>query len=301
MMIWGFNVSAIKILVSNVDPILLTSFRIFVAGIAVLITCMFMGIFRFPRKKEWLYILFIALFNVILHHTFVAIGLENTYGMNAGLILGTVPLLTMILSILLLRQRVSRWRIFGFILGFIGIIITSSSGFELTSISFGDLFVFLGALVQALSFILISKLNPSFDPRLFTGYMLFVGSFFIFGTSVFVENNVAQLGRLISWDIGIVFLLSALFGTAFGHMIYNYAIKQVGPAETAIFINLNTVFAVLGSVLFLGEVVTLNHGIGFLFILIGVFFGTGSVEYILLKRREKKTILKKEERMRHSQ
>ena len=300
MMIWGFNVSAIKILVSNVDPILLTSFRIFVAGVVVLITFMILGIFRLPRKKEWLHILFIALFNVILHHTFVAIGIDNTYGMNAGLILGTVPLLTMILSILLLRQRVSRWRIFGFILGFIGIIITSSSGFDFASISYGDFIVLLGALVQAFSFILISKLNPSFDPRLFTGYMLFIGSFFIFGTSLFIENDVSQIQKLFSWDIGILFLLSAFFGTAFGHMIYNFAIKQVGPAETAIFINLNTVFAVLGSVLFLGEVVTLNHGIGFLFILMGVFFGTGSVEYIVLKRHEKKNTID-EERVRHSQ
>lgn len=289
MIFWGFNVSAIKVLVMNIDPILLTAFRIFLAGFAVIITCIIIGIFRLPSKKEWMIIFYIALFNVVLHHILIAVGLRNTSGVNTSLILGTGPLLTMVLAILLLGRRVSKWRLLGFIIGFIGIIITSSSGLGFTGISFGDLMIFLGVLVQAFSFILISKLDADFDPRLITGYMLLVGSIFIFLTSLVFQNDVMQLSSLFSWKLGFVFLFSALLCTAFGHMSYNYAIKKVGPAESAIFINLNTLFAVIGSVIFLNEVITLYHGIGFLLILCGVFFGTGSIEYMIQERRAKRS------------
>lgn len=289
MIFWGFNVSAIKVLVMNIDPILLTAFRIFLAGFAVIITCIIIGIFRLPSKKEWMIIFYIALFNVVLHHILIAVGLRNTSGVNTSLILGTGPLLTMVLAILLLGRRVSKWRLLGFIIGFIGIIITSSSGLGFTGISFGDLMIFLGVLVQAFSFILISKLDADFDPRLITGYMLLVGSIFIFLTSLVFQNDVIQLSSLFSWKLGFVFLFSALLCTAFGHMSYNYAIKKVGPAESAIFINLNTLFAVIGSVIFLNEVITLYHGIGFLLILCGVFFGTGSIEYMIQERRAKRS------------
>lgn len=286
MMLWGFNVSALKVLVTSLDPIFLTSVRIFTAGISVLIISYFMKIFRLPTRKELLTIAYITVFNVVFHHSFLAIGLTRTSGVNAGLILGTAPLVTMVLSILLLNDRITRTRVLGFLLGFVGIVVTSLSGSGgISSVSVGDLWIFLSMLLQAFSFILISKLNPNFDPRLLTGYMLVFGSVFIFIFSLFTEANVTQITALFSWKLGLVFLFSAVLCTAFGHMTYNYAIKNVGPAETTIFINLNTFFALAGAALFLGEPILLNHLFGLVLILCGVFIGSGTLEYIWKKRK----------------
>src|SRR5690625_697300 len=92
MALWGFNLSALVVLVQNIDPITLTSVRIFVAGLAVLMIAKFIGIFRLPTKKEWKTILIISIFNVVLHHSFLAIGLTKTSGVNASIILGSAPL-----------------------------------------------------------------------------------------------------------------------------------------------------------------------------------------------------------------
>jgi len=289
MAVWGFNLSALFVLVQNIEPITLTAFRIFTAGAAVLVITKFIGIFRLPTKKEWKTIAFITVFNVALHHTLLALGLTKTSGANASIILGAAPLMTMILSILLLGDRISRLRVLGFILGFAGIMITSLAGGEgLHGISIGDGIIFMSMFSQALSFILISKLNPTFDSRLLTGYMLVVGSFFIFLVSIFIEQDVGQITKLFSPKLGAIFLFSALVATAFGHMVYNYAIKKVGPAETAIFVNLNTFFALLGTVIFLGERLGSMHFVGLGFIVLGVFFGAGTVEYLWKKRRLKK-------------
>lgn len=285
MLMWGLNVSALKVLVNAVDPILLTSFRIMTAGIAVLMICSVMGIFRLPRKHEWLVIFYIAIFNVILHHSFVAIGIEMTTGINAALILGMMPLVTVMMAFLFLRQRVSSLRVFGFVLGFCGVAVTTLTGPDgLAAVSLGDLFVFLGVLVQGFSFVLISKLKPTFDPRLATGYMLALGSVFIFIWSQVFGPGIQEITYLFDWKLGAIFLFSAVLASAFGHMTYNYAIKKVGPAEAAIFINLNTLFAITGAAIFLNEAITINHIVGFMLILSGVFIGTGALEYIMGKK-----------------
>ncbi|SFB11287.1 Permease of the drug/metabolite transporter (DMT) superfamily [Lentibacillus halodurans] len=289
MLMWGLNVSAIKVLVDAIDPMLLTAFRVMTAGVAVLVICALMGIFRLPYKHEWLVIFYIAIFNVILHHSFVAVGLEGTTGINGSLILGMNPLITVMMAFVILRQRMTWLRVIGFILGFVGVVVTTLTGTgELTGVSMGDLIVFLGVAVQGFSFVLISKLKPTFDPRLATGYMLILGSVFIFLLSQTFGSGISEITRLIDWQLGFVFLFSAVLATAFGHMTYNYAIKKVGPAESAIFINLNTLFAVIGSSIFLNETITLNHAIGFILILCGVFIGTGALEHIIWKRKEKR-------------
>lgn len=286
MAIWGFNLSALVVLVTNIEPLTLTAARIFVAGVFVLIISKVLGIFRFPSKSEWKTIGIITIFNVAFHHTLLAVGLTGTSGVNAGIILGAAPLVTMVLSIFLLRDRVSGLRIIGFVFGFIGIIVTTLVGGEgIGSISYGDVMIFLSMLAQAFSFILISKLNPTFDPRLLTGYMLVLGSVVILSVSLVVEGNVAQLSKLFSWKLGSIFMFSAVVATAFGHMTYNYAVKNVGPTETTIFVNLNTLFALLGAAIFLGEPILRNHIFGLLLILAGVFVGSGTLEYLLRKRR----------------
>ena len=286
MAVWGFNLSALVVLVNSIEPITLTAARIFVAGIAVLGITKLTGIFRLPTKNEWKTILIITIFNVAFHHIFLALGLTRTSGVNAGIILGAAPLVTMVLSIIILRSSISRLRALGFLLGFIGILITSLAGAEgMDAVSLGDVMIFLSMFMQAFSFILISKLNPTFDPRLLTGYMLLIGSVFIFIISGLFEGNFAQLAQLFTWKLGGIFLFSAIIATAFGHMTYNFAIKNVGPTETTIFVNLNTLFALLGASLFLGEPILKNHYIGLIFILVGVFIGSGTVDYLIKRRR----------------
>ncbi|MUK87578.1 EamA family transporter [Ornithinibacillus sp. L9] len=288
MMTWGFNVSAIKILVANVDPILLTSVRIFVAGISVLVILAFFKILRLPTKREVIVIILISLFNVVIHHIFISVGLSKTSGVNAGLIAGTTPLFTMVFSIIFLGNRVSKLRLFGFLLGFIGVATTSIAGSGgIASVSVGDILVLLSILAQAYSFILISKLNPELDPRLLTGYMLLFGSGLIFIASLFEGSDFRQLTKLWSWDVGLVFIFSAVVATALGHMLYNFAIRKVGPAESAIFTNFITFSALIGSAIFLGEAILFTHIIGLVLIVLGVLIGTGVVEYWWRKSRKK--------------
>lgn len=285
MLVWGFNVAAIKTLVTYIDPLLITAVRIFTAGIGVLIICYFMRIFRFPSLKETGIILTIGFFNVIAHHSLMAAGLLHTSGINAGLIAGINPLVTLLFSVLFTSMEVTFQKVIGFLLGFTGVAVTILAGSDgTTAVSVGDLLVFLSIIAQSVSFILISKMKPEFDVRLFTGYLLVVGSIVIFFLGLAGGGNLNELGQIFSLKLGFIFLFSALICTAAGHMVYNYSIQKIGPAETTIFINFNTFFALVGSVIFLGESMRIHHFYGLIFIVCGVLIGTGAIENLIKKR-----------------
>ncbi|MCM3162503.1 DMT family transporter [Metabacillus litoralis] len=289
MVFWGFNVIATKLLVTSFMPVTMTAFRIFTAAVGVFIILFSLKLVRKPTKKEWQYIIICSLFNVVGHHYFLSIGLKETSASNGGLILGTGPILTTILAFLFLRNKITILRFCGIILGFIGIsFIVFQNGESLEGISLGDVHVFLSIFVQAVSFIMIKKVSSTLDPRLMTGYMLFIGSLLLFIISLIVEPAGLESMTNGSISIWIVFFASAFLATSVGHMIYNYAVGKVGPAESAVFINLNPFFALVGATIFLGEVITLQQMIGFIFIIFGVVLGSGGFEGIIRNQKRKR-------------
>ena len=288
MLIWGINVSVIKILVEHFMPVTITAFRIFGAAITVFLTLGILGKVRRPRSNEWIYIIGGALLSVVGHHYFLSEGLSKTTAANGGLILGLGPLLTAILSMALLKQRPTRTRLLGFLLGGAGVSFTVLAGSGgVSAASTGDLEVFLSILSQALSFIVIKKAAETLDPRLLTGYMLLIGSVLLFLISLWKEPSGLESLANGTPAVWTAFFFSAVLATALGHMLYNRAIGQIGAAEASIFLNLNTFFSLIGAALLLGEAILPAHFIGLLLIVPGVLFGSGSVEEFIVRRRRK--------------
>ncbi|MFG6120206.1 DMT family transporter [Thalassobacillus sp. B23F22_16] len=289
MMIWGFNVIAIKVLVENFAPVTITAFRILLAGIVVMLILGIKKEFRKVTRPQLIYITIGALTGILGHHFFLSVGLTATNASNAGLILGLVPLMTALAAILFLGDRLTVLRMIGIVSGLIGVsfIVMNGEG-SVGSISRGDLYIFLAVVTQAVSFIAIKRATETMDARLMTGWMQIAGAFFLFVVSAQLEpDGLATLttGTPLAW---IVFLASAILATGLGHMVYNKAIHQIGAGETAIFINLTPFFSLTGSYLFLGERIMVEQLYGFLFIVTGVILGTGALEQSIRKKKKKK-------------
>lgn len=285
MIMWGLNVIAVKIVVEYFSPIMMTAFRIMLAALVVLIFLLISKELRLPKKREWFYLLMAALTGVFGHQFFLAIGLTNTTASNTGLILGTVPLATSILAVIMLGDRLSFLRIVGILFGLTGVSVVVLSGNTGKLImSIGDIYIFLAVITQALSFIYIKKAAKTLSSRFITGTILLIGSLFLFVLALIVEpDGFSKLlqGETLAWA---VFLASGIFATGLGHFLYNHAIQHIGPGQTSIFINMTPFFALLGSFLFLDEKITFLHLFGFLFIVISVLLGSGLAEQYLYRK-----------------
>ena len=288
MIVWGFNLASVKYLLDFVNPVTLTAFRILLAGVTVLILLAMLGMLRLPKRSDWKYILLGALLNVVAHHYFLSKGLSVTSGTNAGLILGTGPMLTAVLVSLIMRNVPSRLQWLGVFIGFGGVATTVMVGGDAaTGLSRGDILVFISILAQVFSYIVIAKAARSLDPRLLTGYMLVTGAIVLLVIALIEEPGEIAAFASVPTSFWVAFFFSAMIGTAVGHMLYNYSIGQAGPTKAAIFMNLNTLFSLIAASLILGETITSGHLIGLVLIVIGVLFGSGAAEDLLRKRRKR--------------
>ena len=297
MLFFGFNVPANKILVEHFPPITITALRVFTAGLIVFMILGFMGKIRKPSSGEWKFIILGSLLNIVGHHIFLSTGLTETTSTNAGLILGMGPVLTAILSTVLLRKIPTFIQVLGFVLGSIGVLFIVLSGEGgLAGLSSGDLFVFLSILSLALSSIVISKAAKTLDPRVLTGYMLILGSVILFFIGLWREPTGLQDIAHAPYYAWITFFSSAILSTAVGQMVYNSAIGRIGPAEASIFFNLSTFFALVGSAVLLGEVIKVVHLFGLVVIVTGVLCGSGALEELIQRRKQKVHRLEKSQR-----
>ncbi|WP_035177437.1 DMT family transporter [Alkalihalobacterium bogoriense] len=290
MIAWGLNVVFLKILVEAFPPVTMTAFRILTAGVVVGLVVLCFRKFKRVTKSEWKNIGLGAIFGVVAHHAFLSQGLSLTTASNAVLILALLPLTTSLLAAMMLKDKLSPLRIVGIIFALIGvslIILMGSSQFG--KIEIGDLFILMAMFVQALSFIYIKRGTNTLDSKQMTAMMLLIGSIGLFLVSFFFEpQTMSVMYESTTWLLLAVFLCSAIGATAIGHILYNEAIHKLGAGETAIFNNFVPFFGLIFSALFLGEEIRFIQLFGFVFIIIGVLFGTGYVDEKRRKRLAKK-------------
>lgn len=285
MLFWGLNVVALKLLVSYFSPFVMTSIRIFIAGICVLIILALLKKLILPQKHHWKWIFLASMLGVVLHHLLLSVGLAETSAVKGSIIIGFSPLMTAILALLFGFNKFNVLTFLGFVLGAFGVSISVLNGGSVgTTLSVGDFCILLSILSQAFSFLIIKKVSSDFESIVLTGYMLIVGSVVLLLTSLIVDPS--GFVHFVDAPLKAYMLLigSALFATAIGHMIYNFAISKIGPAETAIFGNFSTVFGLLGSAILLHEAITFIQIIGCICIIIGVLFGTGTIEAFIKSR-----------------
>lgn len=292
MVVWGVNVVALKLLVEAFDPIAMTSLRILFAGTSVLVILSFMKQFRMPKAKELGVIIGIGLFNVVGHHYFLSVGLTKTSAVNAGLILGLVPIFTAVAAIIFLKARLTPLKLLGIIIGFVGVALVVLAGSQgAFHIAMGDIYIFLAGLTQAVSFVLIKKTSAPMGVLLLTGWMMIAGGLILMMISFASEpGGFATLLEGEDYQYAL-FFASALIATCLGHMIYNNAIRLIGPSESAVFTNLNLLFSITAAAILLNEDLYVEQLLGFIFIVSGVISGSGAVDHWIQKRKTGRTAL----------
>lgn len=276
MAIWGFNVIAVKIVVTEFPPVTITALRIFIAFLALAPFIFYKKLYRTLTRKEWYYVIGISTFGIFGFQYFMSVGLNYSTATNAGIILGASPIATAIAAAIFLKDKLTIPRGFGFLLGFIGVTtIIMAGGNEGFSISMGDLYLCIAVIVQTISFVLIKKASETLNTTYMTGMTLLIGSIMTMIIGFFSEpNGISQIqgGSSLAWGL-LVF--SGFVATGLGYLIVNSAIQQVGAGNSAIFLNLSPFFSVISAYFVLHESIYLSHWAGFSLIVIGVLLGAG--------------------------
>ncbi|MHB8984203.1 MAG: DMT family transporter, partial [Carboxydocellales bacterium] len=265
-----------KQLVHTLPPFALSTGRFAVAFLCLLPIYLYNRA-RVPAgAKTWLLLTFLGFTGVFAFNTLLYTGLKLTSAVNATLINAFNPTLTVLLSLLILREKPFPRQMLALVLSFIGVAWIAIQGqparlFSL-AINPGDLIILFGALVWAVYSIGVKKAVNVVSALTVTTFSMMLGLVFLL-PATYVELSSNPIGPW-TWQTVLALLYLGVFPSVLGFLLWNRGIGQVGPAKAAMFYNLIPPFAALMNYLFLAEIPKSFHIVGGLLVLWGVYLGT---------------------------
>jgi len=264
---WGFNFSIIKLGVNEMDPLILTGLRFTFAA--------FPAVFFIAKPKvSWSILAGYGLtFGVgVWGMMTLAIHYGVSAGM-AGLILQTSTFISVVLGVIVLKEKLTLTRVIGLLIAIIGLafIFTLEDG-SVTYI--GLLLALVGALSLSSISLLLKKVNIR-DMFAFVVWSCIFVPLPLFILSALL-NGVVRFNVFFD-SVSYLGMFSVFFQaypvTLLGYWLWNRLIARYPMSLMAPLTLLVPVFGLLGSMIFYQEVLGTNKIIAYLLILFGVAIG----------------------------
>jgi len=229
------------------------AYRFFLAGVMI-----FAGVFLSGKpilllhRYDYGAMVLTGLLHTTLQYTFFYVGLSNTTGVKAAIIIGSGSFFLALFSHLWFKDDpISLRKGVGLILGFIGIVLVNFQGERLDfHVSWtGDGFILLTALSSTLALVVVKKTATRVYPPLMSAYQLVTGAVALFVLAALFESPTILTFSVSS--LVLLFYLSFLSAAAFS--LWYLLIQFNRLSSMAMYRFLIPVCAVLLSVAMLEE------------------------------------------------
>ena len=225
---------AVKILNQggNVDGVMLAFWRMSLA-------CLLLWLFSFIKKqgsfndRENLKITILSGFFLGLHFACFFIALDLTKMANAAFLGTLTPIFTLVLEILILKRRFSRWVYVGVafaLLGALIIFLGSPLDYENNDMR-GNFFALICSLILAISFLISEKVRKKEDTIVYTRTLYGSAGITLLFLALILQRNIFPYENHIFLFSGFVYL--GLIPTIVGHNAFYYSLRYVKPTIVA--------------------------------------------------------------------
>jgi drug/metabolite transporter (DMT)-like permease len=269
---WGSSFLFTKIAVGALPVEQVVAARLAIAALVLIPLARALGR-GVPRGvRLWLFFAAIAMVGNVLPFSLITWGQRAIASGLAGILMAVMPLATLALAHLFVPgERLTRWRIGGFLLGFAGVV--ALIGPEAVLVIGGEqgpllpmLAVLGGALCYGTSSV-ISRLRPASDAVSTAAAVTLLAALLTLPGGVRAGLPAAST---LSLPALAAVLFLGLMSTATAMIVYFRLIQSAGPSFTSQLNFLIPLWAVGVGVLFLGEEPTVNHLYGLGLILGGI-------------------------------
>lgn len=249
--IWGSALVVTKSLLQEMGPFSVGVLRFFIAWV-ILAPFAFRQGYRLSLAVRPAFLLF-GLTGIALYTALTNVGLVFTSASSAALMQAGIPAVTTLLSVLRLKERVSRRQLLGIGLSVAGLLLVTglSMNREGSAPLAGNLLVFGSVVAWAVYIVQGKKLVSTFPWLVITTASISAGVLFLLP---FAIGELWLQGIPHVHGDGLVQLLY-LGGasSALGYGLWNYGLRFLDASEAAPYINLIPVVGLLLSVLILHE------------------------------------------------
>jgi len=242
-----------KIALRSIPSVSLVGFRVGGAAVAFVVIGVMTRRFGRIERRDWPLLIGSSLVGVVVNQWLFVKGLSLTTVINATLLGTTIPVFTLLVSILLRNDRASARRILGILVAAAGIVYLvgpQRADFSQSS-RIGDFLIIINSLCYG-TYIAISK-------DLVTRYsaLTVITWIFIIGSIPTVPAGVLSLGQIplrgISPMVWVAVIYIILVPTVGCYYLNSWALARVPPSTVAVYIYLQPLIAFALAPTLLGE------------------------------------------------
>ncbi|MDI5923509.1 DMT family transporter [Rhizobium leguminosarum] len=280
MLTVGSTVIASKLIASGLPPFSATALRFAIAFPVFLLLMRATGA-RLPKlsREDRLILLIQAGAGSVGYTTLLISGLSLTSAADAGVIIGTLPVVAAAISILLLRERPQRALLVAVALATAGVLSIAFTPDAAGGSLSGNALIFLAVVCEGLFILLNKKLKTEIAPLAQSTLMTGIGFIVAAIPAAIFEAPFAQ--GISASTVAAVFYY-ALVPTVGGFLLWYAGAERVSGTEAALFTAVAPVSAVMLAFILLGEPVGLHQLAGIACVLAAVlglaFAGTRTVK-----------------------
>ncbi len=228
------------------------------------------------EKSDYKKIFLAAFFGVGLNMLTFFKGLSLTTPISASVMMVTSPILVLIFSSILLKEKLIIRKIIGVIIGLIGAVILivygNNSDGDASNRTLGNLLVFINAASYGLYLVLVKNLIVKYNPIVFVKWLYLFGLLFVtpFGLLELTEVQWQIMPTSIYLKAGFV----VLFTTCITYLFNLFALSKLKPTTVSVFIYLQPVIASIYALFVGSDSLNLIKVSATLLIFLGVYLVT---------------------------
>lgn len=245
-------------------------------------------------RKDLFLLAACGLFGVAINQLFFFNGLHLTSSINTGIIMTVNPIMVVILSYFILKERITWRKSVGILIGATGsVLLTLTAGAGATDSAFGDLFIFINAASYAVYLVLVKPLMTRYKPLTVITYVFSFGLLYVmlYPPSL-MELNAIDFSKIPASQYWVI--LYVIVGVTFlTYLLTVFGLKYVSASVSSAYIYLQPVLVMFFAVFFSAmgwaedytDSITLEKVLYMLLIFVGVYL-TSSASFLKLRRKK---------------
>ena len=224
------------------------------------------------KKKDFFRLMLCGLFGVAINQLFFFEGLNLTTPINAAIIMTISPVLVIIISAIIIKEKITVRKIIGIFLGLIGacILILNSGDISFENDFFaGNILVLINATSYSIYLVLVKTLMKRYNPITVMFYVFIFGLIFVlpFGIDEIQKIDLTTFNEEIYLKIGFVVICT----TFIAYMFNAFALKSLNPSVVSVYIYLQPLLASLIAIALNSDSLSLVKILSAIFIFSAVF------------------------------
>lgn len=263
--------------VVSISPMFLLFLRVLVAAIAFSPFLIKSRVWKKPKIKTLMAVSLLSTVNLV----FFIWGIQYTSASASQLIYTIQPILNILVSNYLLKEKYPARTYVGVIIGLIGIVLiiylsAVEKGETISGGIIGNIAIMIAMLGWFWYIMLSKKLSKYFSPIEISSVSIFV-SLFVSIVLLITQLILTSSPIHLTTQAIMAGLYMGFFGTFLTYILMQYAIKHLSTLTVNLSSYIQPVVVMVLAIILLGEKMTIGFLVGSFFVLLGVFI-TGTIE-----------------------